>query len=79
MKPKKKRRTYDRKKQVDTTRARYGLNHYETIGARASTFSKNPQLARLAAWKRWHPDFWDAEGNLLKPIPQKEIKYVNND
>ncbi len=72
MKPKKRRRSYDRVRQVETTKLRYGENHYEEIGARASTFRKNPKIAQLAAWKRWHPEDFDDEGNLVRPLPMKE-------
>lgn len=49
-----KRISPDRKKQVETTRERHGLDHYSKIGALSSGGGfNNPQVARAAAMKRW--------------------------
>jgi hypothetical protein len=62
-----KRITKDRKQQVATTLKRHGSDHYEKIGAKAATF-KDPKIASLAAWKRWHPEDFDEEGNLIEGL-----------
>lgn len=54
----------DRVQQVLTVRQRYGPNHYETIGAMSATFN-DKRIAKKAITKRWHPEYFDASGNIL--------------
>ncbi len=53
----------DRARQVQTTKERHGSDFYRKLGAKSATF-KDVKLAKLAALKRWHPDWFDEEGNL---------------
>lgn len=61
---KNKRMSEDRKRQVETTKKRYGEDHYRVLGLKASSF-KDPKLARRAALKRWHPELFDENGKLI--------------
>lgn len=72
----KKRQTKDRKQQVQTTKLTHGNDHYEKIGAMGATF-KDKGVAKLAAMKRWHPDYFDEEGNILPKFEDKI--YASND
>jgi hypothetical protein len=54
----------DRKRQVATMRQRYGDNHYSTI-AKMSGSKKTKEDMRLMARKRWHPEDFDSDGNLI--------------
>lgn len=51
--------TDDRKRQVATTRNRHGKDFYKRIGGlsggKGQTF-RDPEKARAAANKRWHPE-----------------------
>lgn len=64
MKKKRKYVSEDRRRQVETMKARHGREHYEEIGRRAATFRKQPELAKLAALKRWHPEYFLATGEI---------------
>lgn len=66
-----KRMATDRMRQVATTKSRYGDNHYEVVGSLSATF-KDQAIARKAIWKRWHPDHFDAQGN-IKPEFMEEF------
>lgn len=55
----------DRKRQVETTRARYGADHYKKIGLMGAQFG-DKNKARLASLKRWHPDWFDENGELME-------------
>ena len=57
----------DRKRQVETTRARYGPEHYKSIGSKGATF-KDKEVARLAIRKRWHPGDFDENGKLKENL-----------
>ena len=58
----------DRKRQVETTKARHGEDYYSKISDQSPSKSrfKDSNLARLAALKRFHPDWFDSEGNLIE-------------
>lgn len=53
----------DRKRQVATTKARYGEDHYKKISAKGKKL--NSETAKLAVMKRWYPERFD-ENNKLK-------------
>lgn len=53
----------DRRRMVETTRARYGEDHYARIGE-ISGKKKTKEELRQMALKRWHPEYFDGEGNL---------------
>lgn len=53
----------DRIRQVETTRERHGDDFYRKLGEKSATF-KDKKIAKLAALKRWHPEWFDEEGNL---------------
>lgn len=61
----KKRMNRDRKQQVETTRLNHGPDHYEKIGAKSATFQKDPKLAVKAAMMRWHPTWFNDEGEYI--------------
>ncbi len=44
--------TDDRKRQVATTKLKYGNDYYIKLGQKSATF-KDPEVARAAALKRW--------------------------
>ena len=54
----------DRRRQVETTRARHGDDFYKRIAKKGKTW--NSDTARLAILKRWHPDWFDENGKLKK-------------
>lgn len=64
----KKRMTEDRKRQVATTKARHGKDWYSKIATKSAAF-RDPVKAQEAAFKRWHPEWFDDNGKL---IPQEE-------
>lgn len=72
---KSKRIAVDRLQQVATTRARYGDKHYEIIGAMSATFLDR-RIAKKAILKRWHPDWFSEDGNML-PQYEKELDREN--
>lgn len=61
-----------RKRQVETMKQRYGLDIYSRIGAQRSG---GPLQAKWASWRRWKPDRFDSEGNLL---PQYEKEFYRD-
>lgn len=55
----------DRKRQVETTKRRYGEDYYSTIG-KAGAAKKTKEDMKLMAMKRWHPELFNDEGKLIK-------------
>lgn len=60
----------DRRRQVETTKLRHGNDYYAKISDKSPSKSrfKDSNLARLAALKRFHPDWFDEEGKLIKGV-----------
>lgn len=58
----------DRKRQVETTRLRYGASHYSDIAKKAK---KDPKQQQLKAYRRWHPEWFNEEGELKDEHKEK--------
>lgn len=65
--PKRKTRmTEDRKRARDTIIERHGPDFWQKIGDKSAGF-RDPRVAQLAALKRWHPEWFDENGELITP------------
>lgn len=64
----------DRKRQVETTKSRYGPDYYIKIGQmRGSTRIQ----AKYASWRRWHKDRFNTDGTIKQEY--RDEFYANYD
>lgn len=67
-------KTDDRRRQVETTKKRYGPDYYVKIGEMRGS---SRVQAKYASWRRWHPTRFN-EDNTIKQEWRDEFYASNN-
>ena len=63
-----------RRRQVATSKLRYGNQHYETLG-RISGNNRTKEEMRLMVLKRWHPDWFDENGKFIEERDTTDVSH----